>query len=278
LQTKLIATVLVVMLQCGCAHFTSSDAGNLPDIERGAPVAPLDFAASFLASPVKVLLWNRRYGTHQISPETEAVLTDFIRRNNLNKVKVRLNQWSPFQEVGRIIQNKEVGLPYRIIAIPFSFITAFTGRLLAGLVFSDYYDPFSNTINIFSDDVAIALHEAGHAKDFAREKWKGTYALVRMWPAINLVQESTATREALYYLDQHGTDEERIRATRVLYPAFATYIGSYLQFVPFAWVGALAGGHIYGWMQSKEIRQKIEARRSSAKTRKGRAPIKESSL
>jgi hypothetical protein len=235
---------------------------NTPDIERGTPVPPLDFLASFLAFPIKLLLWNRRYATHRISPETEQAVRNFIETYKLYGVKVRLNQWAPFQEMSRIAGNDAVGWPYRVLAFPFSFLTAATGRLLGGILFSDYYDPFSHTIHIFSDDAAIALHEAGHAKDYEKQEWRGTYALVRTFPGVNLAQELIATHEAFDYLELHGTDQERIRAPRVLYPAFATYAGSYLQGIPFAWAGALLGGHFYGWLRSKYKREEIEALRS----------------
>lgn len=238
------------------------------DIERGTPIPPLDFLASILASPIKLLLWNRHYGNHHISPETEARITDFMQKNHLTKVKVRLNQAAPFSEMARILKNKEVGLPYRIIAMPFSFLTSATGRLLAGLIFSDYYDPYSNTIHIYSDDGAIALHEAGHSKDFEKQKWKGTYALARNLPGVDLAQELIATHEAFDYYDLNGPDEERIRAPRVLYPAFGTYTGGYLTIVPFAWVGALLGGHFYGYLRSKYIREEIEAKRAGENFRK----------
>ena len=117
----------------------STDESVSLDIEHGAPFKPLDSLASLLASPIKLLLWNSHYGTHKISPETQTALEHFIKDNHLTKVKIRINQSAPFQEVARIIKNKEVGLPYRILAIPFSFITSASGRLFAGLIFSDYY-------------------------------------------------------------------------------------------------------------------------------------------
>lgn len=251
--------VLIAFIFCNCAqsrHVVSE--GPFPDIERGKAIPVLDYTASFLASPIKLLLWNRRYGTHRISPRTEAVISKYIEQNDLRGVKVRINQFAPVGEMKRIFANHEVGLLYRLIAVPFSLLTSATGRLLAGLIFSDYYDPFSNTVHVFSDDTAIALHELGHAKDFSKQKWKGTYALVRSFPGVNLAQEMVATHEAFDYLELHGSDEDRIRAPRVLYPAFATYAGSYLQVVPFGWVGALAGGHIYGRIRSKYVREDLE--------------------
>ncbi len=259
---RLTVWILLITLLTSCAHGHSpTTPPHFPDIERGRSIPPLDWTASALAAPVKILLWNRRYATHKISPETETVLADFIRKNELRTLKVRLNQWAPFDEIKRIVKNDEVGLPYRLFAIPFSFLTAAMGRPLGGLVMSDYYDPFSNTIHIYSDDIAIALHEAGHAKDFAKQQWRGTYALVRSFPGVNLAQELIATHEAFDYLDLHGPEKERIRAPAVLYPAFATYAGSYLTMIPFGWVGALLGGHLYGRLRSRYIREEIETRR-----------------
>ena len=41
------------------------------------------------------------------------------------------------------------------------FYTIFPGRVFGG----DRYNPFTNTINLYSDHPSIALHEAAHAKD-----------------------------------------------------------------------------------------------------------------
>lgn len=229
--------------------------------------------ASLLASPIKLLLWNRHFGTHNISPETEAVLADFIRRNELRGVKVRINQFAPVNDMRRLFTYHEVGLLYRIIGIPTTLITSLTGRLLGGLVFSDFFNPFNNTMNIYSNDIAIALHEAGHVKDHEKQRWKGTYALLRSFPGVDIAQELIATHEAFDYLELYGSDKEKIRAPRVLYPAFGTYAGGYLSFVPFAWVGALLGGHFYGALRSKYKREEIEAQRSVEKFKKPRPAV-----
>ena len=53
------------------------------------------------------------------------------------------------------------------------FYTAFPERIFAAFPFiggGDHYNPYTNTINIYSDHRAIVLHEGGHAKDFARRR------------------------------------------------------------------------------------------------------------
>ena len=68
--------------------------------------------------------------------------------------------------------------------------TIFPGRLLGG----DHYNPYTNTVNIFSDAPAIGLHESGHAKDWARRKYKGTYAAIYGLPVVPLWHEAVASR------------------------------------------------------------------------------------
>ena len=235
-------------------------ASREPMVARGVSVPPLDLLASFLALPTKLILWDWHYANHNISPETEELLRDYIKRNQLYDVKFRLNQWAPHDEMLRLFKNGGVGLPYRIIAVPFTLLYSSTGRLLGGILLSDYYDPFSHTVHIFSDDSAIVLHEAGHAKDFQFHSWRGTYALARMLPGFNLFQESVATDEALDYLKITDHRKEAVRAYKILYPAYATYVGSYLPAYPIGYLGAILGGHIYGRMEARNLEREFEAK------------------
>jgi hypothetical protein len=143
-----------------------------------------------------------------------------------------------------------------------------SGRLLGGLLLSDYYDPFSDTVHIFSDDAAIALHEAGHAKDFAYRKWRGTYALARSLPGFNTFQESIATDEALDYLKITNQRDEAVRAYKILYPAYATYVGGYLPAYPIGYLGAIAGGHIYGRREARRLEREFEMQDERQKFRR----------
>ena len=48
--------------------------------------------------PSKIILWNSRIDNHDISPETEAAIAEYMAANELWDVKVRLNQYAPLDE------------------------------------------------------------------------------------------------------------------------------------------------------------------------------------
>ena len=259
----------------GCAQYHSPYAGVRPDnpqFERGNVVPPLDFFGDLISKPLQLLFWTRKYGNHNISPQTEKEIEGFLQEYKLKDVKVRINQWAPHKELGRLFTNKNIAWPYRIIFFPSTLIVSLLGRPLSGLIFSDYYDPGSNTINIFSDEIPIVLHESGHALDFSRQEFKGTYGLVRALPGVNLVQESIATDEALIYMEEKGKYDSLIQGYKVLYPAYATYVISYLSTSIVAMVGAVTFGHIIGRMKAKE---KITELRESRKIGWDETPGKE---
>ena len=252
--------LITAQLLSGCATaspYVGKNPSN-PQFERGMPAPPLDFFGDLLSKIPQLLFWTRKYGNHNISPETEKALADFIKHYELKDVKIRINQWAPHAELGRLITNKHIGWPYKIVLFPSTLIVSLLGRPFSGLLISDYYDPGSNTINIFSDEIPIVLHEAGHARDFATQRWKGTYAVARIIPGVNLVQENLATDEALYYLEESKQYEELLKAYKILYPAYATYVVTYLASSPVAYIGAISVGHIIGRMKAKEKKWELE--------------------
>ncbi len=256
-----VALLLILSLSLASCAYTVPYVGTNPEnsqFEHGTPVPPLDFLGDVLSKLPQLLLWNRRYGNHQISAETEKTLAEFLKAYDLSKVKVRINQWAPHKEIGRLVKNPHIAWPYKIVFFPSTLVTSLIGRPLSCLLVSDYFDPASNSIHIFSDDPAIALHEAGHALDFARQEFKGTYALARIAPGVNLFQEGMATDEAMHYLEETGQYEELIKAYKSLYPAYATYVVGYVSSSPPAYVGAILIGHWIGRVAARDKRWQLE--------------------
>jgi len=225
----LLCLILPIVLS-GCstdAPYVGRNPEN-PQFERGMPFVPLDFFGDLISKPIQLLLWSRGYGNHHVSQKVEDELALFLKKYDLRDVKVRINQWAPHKEIGRLLTNPHIAWPYKILFFPSTLAVSLIARPLSGLVISDYYDPGSNTIHLFSNEVAIAIHEAGHAKDYASRRWKGTYSLVRLLPGIDIFQEATASDIAFFYFEDNEHYEELLRSYEVLYPAYSTYASSYI--------------------------------------------------
>lgn len=255
--------LIIAALSMGCATVPYREGvtfvdPRLPDqpapeiqVVRGRPNRVLDAAdwiwpGSWLG---KLILWDRRVDNHRIGEETEAVMQRYLNVNELTHVKARLNQYAPRQEFRRLLQNKSVGAGWRytIGVISWLHYAVWPGRLFGG----DHYNPYTNTINLFSDIPAIAVHEGGHAKDFADRKWKGTYAAIYMIPFVNLYHEALASNDALGYLRAYESVELQREGYRIMHPAYGTYVGGnssllYPDAGFFIYSGAVLAGHITG--------------------------------
>lgn len=218
--------------------------GPYPQVSRGTAVPPVDFLGNVLALPGKFLLWNGDFSNHSVSEETEAKLINYLEYRSqpaFEDTHFHLNRYAPHEDLRSLFKNQYVAWPYRIfIGLP---VTLIFDVLLPGRLFpwGDYYNPYTNTVHIYSDDPTIVLHEAGHAYDFSNFPLKGTYALLRFVPFMDLYQEWWASDEAIDYLIDTGDRELEFRAYRTLYPAYGTYVGNYLP-LPFgSAVGAVIG-------------------------------------
>jgi len=230
-------------------------------ISFGRPVAILDAADWYWPGSLfaKLILWNYKVDSHQISPETVAYMREFLDANELYNVKVRFNEYAVGGEWSRTMRNTSIAWGWRYTLGFFGWLgyTIMPGRFFGG----DNYNPYSNTINIYSDVPGIVLHEAGHAKDFAYKKsMKGTYAFGYAFaPFFNLWPEAIASSEALGYLNAIGDQKQRKAAYKILYPAYATYLGGNASgFFAFPWnyavsLGAIIPGHIVGRIKAAGV-------------------------
>ncbi len=273
----LYAIVIVMLSSAGCAVLSprAIDTTHLsesiellddePIIQRGEPRPVLDAIGWTFGIPSKLLLWDRRVENHRIGPETEAAMAEYLAANQLSTVRVRLNQYRPGEDWVRLVKNKRVGAPWRYTLGAVSVLgeTLIPGRLFGG----DHYNPFTHTIHLYSDVPAIALHEAGHAKDFATRKWRGSYAAIYLLPIVPLYHESVASRDVIAYLEANGSVEQRVEAARILYPAYGTYAGSAAgTFFPGygnpLYLAGVVAGHAQGRAEARSIRAEDDSRRS----------------
>jgi hypothetical protein len=269
----LFLTLLAGILSTSCVSAPYSRGANLyrdasrpapvadPQIERGRPNVVIDSVGWVLGIPGKILLWDRRLDNHSIGPETEQATREYLAENGLDKVKVRLNQYAPVDEFRRLVGNSEVGAGWRCTVGAVQ--TILPGRLFGG----DNYNPWTNTISLYSDIPAVALHEGGHAKDLAEVEWKGSYSILYVIPFVPLWHEKEATDDALSYLRARGDTDGEKEAYRILYPAYATYIGgTFTDLVPQGDLAITAitviPGHIIGRWKAAHLEDRLRAERA----------------
>jgi hypothetical protein len=225
-------------------------------IQRGKERPIIDTVGWVLGIPSKIILWNRHIDSHRIDAETELAIREYLAINELDTVRVRLNQYRPGEDWSRLRKNTSVAAPWRYTIGALSVLgeTIIPGRLFGG----DHYNPFTDTIHLYSNVPSVALHEGAHAKDFARRKYKGTYAFAYLLPVVPLYHESVASRDVVAYLESVGTPEEQAAAAKILYPAYGTYVSSAIgTFVPGytdpIFIASVLGGHAAGRWEANRI-------------------------
>lgn len=199
-----------------------------PTMESGEPYWFLDYPGHFLFSlPTKLVLLNWKAANHQISEETREIMRDYLDRNGLTDVKVRFNQYAPLDEFRRMWRNPRVhpAAKYTVGLVSWLIYTLVPDRLFAGLLGGDAYNPYSNTIYIYSDLPSVVVHEAGHAKDFSMRHRPTGYAMLRAIPIVGpLYQEARASDDAIRYFRGSCDESGERRAYKELFPAFSTYM------------------------------------------------------
>jgi hypothetical protein len=254
-----------------------------PRIERGRPVALLDGLNHYVLSlPVKLLLWNWQLQDHRLPDAHRLILDHYMALNSLQSTKIRHNQYDPIGEMRRMWANDQVGIGYRMTLGLITWIryTLFPDRIFGGLPIpfiggGDHFNPFSNTVNVYSSDLGVLLHEAGHAKDYVRHRAKGTtFILLRLLPGIDLLQEARASQDALQYLYCIHQDDAEIRGYQTLIPAYSTYIAGYFSGGLLVTLPIVATGHIAGRGQAFMRRRSLaqEDQQGSGYTRRDFLP------
>ncbi len=230
-----------------------------PQFEEGEPVWLLDKAGHYIFSlPSKLVLWSWKMENHDLSEETKTYLKNYIRENNLRDVKVRFNQYAPVSEWKRLGKNENINpfARYTIGVISLISYTLLPERLLAGLVGGDHYNPFTNTINVYSDSAPVLIHEGGHAKDFAQREHRTSYAVIRAVPIVGpLYQEARASDDALNYFAEKNDKQKLEESYDILTPAYATYVGGSIGDIFVRPITSLTviPGHFYGRYKKRSV-------------------------
>ncbi|MBU6382779.1 MAG: hypothetical protein KGR16_00470 [Verrucomicrobia bacterium] len=201
----------------------SNKTKEMIEISVGASDRIVDGIRNLLSIPAKLFLWNSKFGSGNISQETLDKMRNYLHENGLHDVRVSVNEYDPGSTWIRIMSNPKTSrLSKCTIGLADGIITTLAVSKLTGFP-GDRFSPSANTIYLFSDDASIALHEAGHAKDFHTRENPVLYGLASRLPLVTLYQEAVATQNAIQYLRNKGDIPGVKKAFTLLTPALATY-------------------------------------------------------
>lgn len=226
------------------------------DIERGERLPIIDSVGWVLGIPKKLLLWDHRADNHEVSDDTIEETAGYLAENEVEGVKVRVNQYDPIGEWRRLAHNDRVGFGWRatvgsVYTLGYSIVP---GRLFG----NDWYNPYTDSVHVYSDIPSLAMEQAAHAKDVHERTHPGFYSAMQLLPFVGLVHEARSKQSVFDHIDEHGTVEERAEARRVLQPQLGSEIGGQLfVFVPQAdavlQLTGAAVGHVVGRYQASQI-------------------------
>ena len=217
-------------------------------VEEGKPHLLLDAAGWTLGIPSKILLWDRRVKNHRVSPQTRDAVAEYVERNGMTDICVRVNQYAPLEEWRRLCDNREIGWGWRytVGAMGVAGYTLFPGRLFG----RDRYNPYTNSLYIYSDIPSLGIQSAAYAKDLRTRSHPGTYAFVNELPVLGMWRETIATQDALDYVAATGDRQAREESLVILYPHYGLLAGGTVESVllgsPLIPLGGLMLGHLSG--------------------------------
>lgn len=230
--------------------------GLMIDIEHGKPKPIIDGFGWIFGVPKKLLLWDSRVDNHDVSTETVEETADYLAENQVDGVKVRVNQYDPLGEWQRLFENDRIGLGWRA-TIGSAYTLGYS--VLPGRLFgNDWYNPYTDSVHVYSDVPSLAMEQAAHAKDVHDRTHPGFYSAMQLVPFVGIVHEARSKQSVFDHIDEFGTLEERAEARRILMPQLGSEIGGQASlFVPqgdaiFQLTGA-AIGHALGRYEAKQI-------------------------
>jgi hypothetical protein len=202
---------------------TGAVASDHPQFERGRPQTVLDSVGWVFGIPKKIILWDRRAVNHRVSAETEQSLAEYMDANGLVSTKVRINEYDPLGEWRRLGANKQVGAGWRYTVGAFDTLgyTLFPGRLFG----EDRYNPYTDSVYIYSDISCLAEEQASYAKLIRAHAHPGTYVALVSLPIVQLWPEKQSKTDVLDYTLASGTTAQRAEATHILYAEYGAEVG-----------------------------------------------------
>ncbi len=208
-----------------------------------------------LGIPGKLIFWDSRFLDHDVSPETEDRIVEYLAARDVDGVAVRINEYAPIDEWKRLRANHSVsaGWRYSFGLLDWAGYTLFPGRVFGG----DRYNPYTNSLYVYSDIAPLGIHGGAYARDVQSREYPGTYATVNGFSVVSLWHDTIAVDETLDYLEQRGNTEQLEEGLVFLHPYYGSQLGgaadSLIGIGPLLSIGGAVAGHVTGRNEVRKL-------------------------
>jgi hypothetical protein len=214
--------VLIMMNLVGCSSMRTN---NTARTEANTP-APRLLSPEILNSeeiPVKKTMvqrvrdsfpWNKARAP--LSPTTIRIMNDYLEDNELEALNIAFQTETPKDDWSRLEANTSINPLIKYSLGSFDWLSnaitkpSFWGR--------NYYDPYTNTMHINSNNDLEIMAEMSYAKIIQRQNYPGLYALGSKLPFISFWAQKQKTNEMIAYAKLKQDWELEKATIRKMYP------------------------------------------------------------
>ncbi|RLS23507.1 MAG: hypothetical protein DWH70_09630 [Planctomycetota bacterium] len=214
--------VLIMMALAGCSSMRTKD-----NARTEAKTSPPRLLSSDILNaeeiPVKKTMvqrirgsfpWNK--ATEPLSPTTIRIMNDYLEDNELEALNIEFQTENPKNDWDRLEANSSINplLKYSLGSLDW-LSNAITKPSVWG---RNYYDPYTNTMHINSNNPIEIIAEMSYAKIIQRQNYPGLYALGSKLPFISFWAQKQKTNEMIAYAKSKQDWELEKATIRKMYP------------------------------------------------------------
>ena len=195
------------------AHYLTAQ----PQVEVGTPNPVLDTISKVISLPSKIFGLVGQDTSRTLSEHTLNVVTDYLRRNDLDHTKVVSNLYKPSMIWQRTWTNPRTLLITKLFSGSCNALaqTIVPAKIFGGGINS--YDQYTDIITLNNNDVGMALFAAAQAKMTAMRRNPILYNSVKDFcPLMTPLQNLSCAQDVLSYLQAYGTKKDLDSAYKTL--------------------------------------------------------------
>lgn len=217
------AALLFCAVATGCAASPKPAAGLVSQVAAGpqdvvvhygGPIPSLDRVEHVVKFPGRLL----RLGKEEESPSQATVgrTAGYLEEHGVSDVKIAVHDYDPSGEWRRLRENRSMsaGWKYTFGTGAWLSDTLFPRRVWGG----DRYNPYTRTLHLNSNELALTLHQAAYAKNLKAGGAPGFQAAAGNLPLASFWKEWKNTSEVVRYAQAQRDWEIEQQAYRRLYP------------------------------------------------------------